>query len=59
MIPSIETQCDTWCQLNHIFYPCLQEIEASAGNIHAAVILCAFVLACFNVVLDVTFLAPC
>jgi len=50
----METRCDTACQANQIFHLCLQEAEE---NVHAATILYTHVLACFNMVLDETFLA--
>ena len=35
-IPSMETRCDMMCQVNKIFFPCLQEVESFDANVHAA-----------------------
>jgi len=52
-----EPRCDRGLCVTQIVNPCLWWLEAKDGNIQSTDMLCTFVLACFNMVFDQTFVA--
>jgi len=53
--PKHGDRCDALCQASHLFSPCNQLSCFKLERVFSTAMLCIFVLACFNMVLDETF----